>query len=69
LKKKKQEYVKKKIKGTRYLKSSKNFKIKKDLPKVAILDKQVENSLKENSLAENSELCWSLYKKCNIKSL
>lgn len=69
LKKKKQEYIKKKIKGTRYFKSSKNFKIKKDLPKVAILDKQIENSLKENSLNDNSELCWSLYKKCDIKSL
>ena len=69
LKKKKQEYVKKKIKSTRYFKSSKNFKVKKDLPKVAIVNKQVENSFKENILAENSELCWSLYKKCNIKSL
>jgi retron-type reverse transcriptase len=69
LKKKKQEYVKKKIKSTRYFKSSKNFKVKKDLPKVAIIDKQVENSLRENVLVENSELCWSLYKKCNIKSL
>lgn len=69
LEKKKQEYTKKKIKGTRYFKSSKNFKIKKELPKVAIMNKQVENSLRENSLIDNSELCWLLYEKCNIKSL
>lgn len=59
----------KKIKSTRYFKSFKNFKVKKDLPKAAIIDKQVENSLRESVLVENSELCWSLYKKCNIKSL
>lgn len=69
LEKKKQEYVKKKIKSTRYFKSSKNFKVKKDLPKAAIIDKQVEDSLKENVFVENSELCWLLYKKSNIKSL
>lgn len=69
LEKKKQEYIKRKIKNSRYFKSSKNFKVKKDLPKVAIINKQIENFLRENVLVENSELCWSLYRKCNIKSL
>ena len=69
LAKKKQEYVRNKIKNSRYSKSSKNFKVKKDLPQKANIDKQVESFLKENVLVENSKLCWLLYQKCNIKSL
>jgi hypothetical protein len=67
--KKKQEFIKKKIKNTRYFKSSKKFKVKKDLPKAVIISKQVENSLRESVFVENSVLCWFLYKKCNVKKL
>jgi retron-type reverse transcriptase len=69
LTKKKQEYVTQKTKGTRYSKSSKTYKVKKDLPKAAVIDNQLESLLKKNMLIENDKLCWLLYKKCNIKSL
>jgi hypothetical protein len=52
-----------------YFESFKNFKLKKGLRKTAVGDKEVENLSKEKVLFENSEFCWSLYKKCNIKSL
>merc|ERR1712176_981425 len=66
---KKQDYIKQKIKNSRYFKSSKNFKVKKDLPKSAIIDKQIKNSLIKDVFVENNELCWLLYQKCKIKSL
>ena len=69
LEKKQQEYVKQKIKSTKYFKSSTNFKVKKYLPKSAIMDKQATNFLIKDVFVENSELCQSLYKKCDIKSL
>lgn len=67
--KKKQEFIKRKIKNTRYFKSSKKFKVKKDLPKAVIMDKSVENSLRESVIIENSAFCWFLYKRCNVKKL
>lgn len=69
LTKQKQEYVTQKIKGTRYSKSSKNYKVKKDLPKAVVIDNQLEDFLKKNVIFENDKLCWLLYQKCNVKSL
>ena len=69
LAKKKQDYLTHQIKGTRYSKSSKNYKVKKDLPKAAVIGRSIEHLLKQDVSNENSKLCWLLYKKCNVKSL
>jgi hypothetical protein len=69
LEKEQQEYVKQNIRSIRHCKSSKKFKVKKDLSRVVIIDKQVKHFLIKKVFVENSELCWLLYKKCNIKSL
>lgn len=59
--------IKQKLKGTRYFYSKKNKKIKKDLPKSALLSIQEEKQLKEQVRIFNFKLCLQLLQKCNIK--
>lgn len=59
--------IKQKLKGTRYAFSKKNKKIKKDLPKRALLSLQEETQLKEQVRIFNFNLCLQLLQKCNIR--
>ena len=69
LAKKKREYAKSGWTNTRYSKSSKSYKIKKDFPKTSIITEQIEKILLNTVIKENNELCWLLFKKCVVKNL
>ena len=59
----------KQLQGTKYAMSTKSTRIKKDLPKKAIIDERMKNKLQRKSDAENLQLCLSLYRKSELKTL
>jgi len=65
----KQDYVNKKIKGTRYGMSSKSLKIRKNFPKKAEITSEVLGMLKEKLEKQLFDLRFSLLQKSNLKSL
>lgn len=65
----KKEYQENQIKNTRYAKSKKLWKIKKDLPLRARIDLERENILLEEMKQYNLELSLNLLKKCNMLSI
>ena len=62
-------FLKKNLKNTRYQRSTKSFKIKKDLPKKALITNEILSTLKLNLKEVNLNLCFKLLKLCNFKTL
>ncbi len=62
------QYKKKQLKGTRYNMSGKSTRVKKDLPKRAILTNEIKNDIKQRVDTHNNELKLTLFKRCNIKT-
>jgi hypothetical protein len=69
LKNKKDEFRQKMLKGTKYQKSGKAFKILKDLPSRAIVTDQVLKQLKHEFAEETLKFCFKLLQQCNLKTL
>lgn len=69
LKNKKDEFLQTKLKGTRYQKSSKTFKIKKDLPARAIITNEMLKQLKFELAEETLNFRFKLLEQCNLKTL
>jgi len=66
---KKLDYINHQIKGTRYQKSGKSFKIKKDLPQNAIITDKIAKQLKLELLKETTEFRFKLLQQCNLKTI
>ncbi len=64
----KQEYISNKLKYSKYRFSKKSFKIKKELPKKAIITHEIEDCLLKKLKLYNAILKYTLVKQCNIKS-
>ena len=62
------QYKKKQLKGTRYNMSGKNARVKKDVPKKAILTDEIKNNIKQRVNKHNNELKLALFKKCDTKT-
>lgn len=69
LKTKKDEFQQEMLKGTRYQKSSKMFKVRKDLPSRAVVTDEVLKQLKSELAKETLKLCFKLLQQCNFKTL
>lgn len=69
LKNKKDEFWQKMLKGTRYQKSGKTFKILKDLPSRAIVTDEVLKQLKYKLAEETLKFRFKLLQQCNLKTL
>lgn len=69
LKNKKDEFRQKMLKGTRYQKSGKTFKILKDLPSRAIVTDEVLKLLKYQLAEETLRFRFELLQQCNLKTL
>ena len=69
LKDKKDEFRQKMLKGTRYQKSGKTFKVKKDLPSRAIVTDEVLKQLKSELAEETLKFRFKLLQQCNFKTL
>jgi retron-type reverse transcriptase len=69
LKNKKDEFRKKMLKGTRYQKSGKTLKVKKDLPLRAVVTDEVLKQLKSEFLEETLKRSFKLLQQCNLKTL
>jgi hypothetical protein len=69
LKNKKDEFLQTKLKGTRYQKSGKTFKIKKDLPARAIITNEMLKQLKFELAEETLNFRFKLLEQCNLKTL
>ena len=57
------------LKGTRYQKSGKTFKVKKDLPSRAIVTDEVLKQLKFELAEETLKFRFKLLQQCNLKTL
>jgi hypothetical protein len=62
-------YIEQRLIGTRYQKSGKLFKVKKDLPKKAVINEKVMKQLKLELLEETLKLCFKLLQQCNLKTI
>ena len=62
------QYKKTQLKGTRYNMSGKSARVKKDLPKKAVLTDKIKNDIKQRVNQHNNELKLTLFKRCNIKT-
>lgn len=69
LKSLKSDFLKKNLKNTRYQRSGKSFKVKKDLPKKALITDEILSTLKLNLKQVNLNLCFKLLKLSNFKTL
>ena len=69
LKTKKDEFQQEMLKGTRYQKSSKTFKVKKDLPSRAVVTDEVLKQLKSELAEETLKFRFKLLQQCNLKTL
>jgi len=65
----KADFLKKNLKNTRYQRSGKSFKVKKDLPKKALITKKILSDLELTLKQDNLDLCFKLLKQCNFKTL
>nr|YP_010377420.1 hypothetical protein NDC64_mgp21 [Navicula tsukamotoi]QYB23107.1 hypothetical protein [Navicula tsukamotoi] len=65
----KADFFKKNLKNTRYQRSGKSFKVKKDLPKKALINEEILSNLKLTLKEDNLDLCFKLLKQCNFKTL
>lgn len=61
-------YKEKRLKGTRYSMSGKNIRVKKNLPKKAILINEVKDGIKWRVNQHNNKLKLALFNKCNIRT-
>ncbi len=66
---KRNEYLSRQLKRTRYYASGKSFKIKKDLPRKAILSYDLNESLKTQWINETINFRFKLLKQCNFKTI
>merc|ERR1711933_701949 len=66
---KRNEFYEKMLKGTRYKKSGKTFKIKKDLPLKARIDNEILKQLKFELEEETLKFRFKLLQQCNLKTL
>lgn len=55
--------------GTRYQKSGKSFKVKKDLPKKAVINDKILKRLKSELLEETLKYRFRLLQRCNLKNI
>jgi len=62
-------YLNQQLKGTRYQKSGKSFKVKKDLPKNAIINDAILKQLKLELSEETLKYRYRLLQQCNLKSI
>lgn len=69
LQNKKDEFQQEILKGTRYQKSGKTFKVKKDLPSRAIVSDEVLKQLKLELAEETLKFRFKLLQQCNLKTL
>ncbi len=69
LKSQKADFLKKNLKNTRYQRSGKSFKVKKNLPKKALINEEILSNLKSTLKQDNLNLCFKLLKQCNFKTL
>jgi len=69
LKNKRDEFRQEMLKGTRYQKSGKTLKVKKDLPSRAIVTDEVLKQLKSELAEERLKLGFKLLQQCNLKTL
>lgn len=66
---KRNEFREKMLKGSRYQKSGKTFKIKKDLPLKSRISDEVLKHLKVELEEETLKFCFKLLQQCNLKTL
>lgn len=64
----KKKYIEVQIQNTKYERSSKSFKIKKTLPKKAVITEEIKKQLKKNRIILKNKVSFQLLKKINIKS-
>ena len=69
LNRKRDEYRFRQLKGTRYHMSGKSFKIKKDLPREAIIFDDLNETLKIQLINETTNFRFKLLKQCNFKTI
>lgn len=61
------QYQKKQLVGTRYMMSSKSIRVKKDLPRKAVLTAEVKKKIRAYVIKANIHLGMQLYKSCDLK--
>ena len=66
---KREYYLNQQLVGTRYKKSGKSFKVKKDLPKKAIITDTIKNQLKLELQEETLKFRFQLLQQCNMKTI
>jgi retron-type reverse transcriptase len=66
---KREHYLNQQLTGTRYQKSGKSFKVKKDLPKKAIITDEIIKQLQLELSKETLKFCFQLLQQCNIKTM
>jgi retron-type reverse transcriptase len=62
-------YLNQQLIGTRYQKSGKSFKVKKDLPKNAVINDKILKQLKSELSEETLKYRFRLLQQCNLKSI
>lgn len=66
---KRENYINQQLIGTRYKKSGKSFKVKKDLPKNAVITKDIMKDLKLELSEEIFKFRFQLLQQCNLKTI
>ena len=66
---KRERYLNQQLTGTRYQKSGKSFKVKKDLPKNAVINDEILKHLKLELSEETLKYRFRLLQQCNLKSI
>mgnify|MGYP001799392096 CR=1 FL=1 len=66
---KRERYFNDQLMGTRYQKSGKSFKVKKDLPKKAVINSEILKQLKLELSEETLKHRFQLIQQCNLKSI
>jgi len=66
---KRENYINQQLIGTRYQKSGKSFKVKKNLPKKAVITDVIAEQLKRQLSEETLQLRFKLLQQCNLKTI
>jgi len=66
---KRERYLNQQLVGTRYQKSGKSFKVKKDLPKNAVINDEILKQLKSELSKQTLKYRFRLLQQCNLKSI
>lgn len=66
---KRENYLNLQLTGTRYQRSGKSFKVKKDLPKKALITEEIMKQLKLELSEETLKFRFQLLQQCNVKTI